>query len=169
MGKSMTNSERAVYKWLVEKYGPGVKYNYNRSPDFILPDGKMFEAKYVPSNSNVLFFTKKQWDSLADNVEIVVVDNGLELLCTVKMAELRKLRSEGKLLKCGDRKLIVRVDVGTTNLVIKCSEETAWRFRRFVTEYRFRDYEDALVTLLNIVEDNKHLLQRGRGKFVEVY
>jgi hypothetical protein len=142
MGKAMTKSERVAYEWLVKAYGPGVKYNYNKSPDFVLPDGSMFEAKYLPPRSKILFFTRKQWEELPDNVVIIVVSDKPEPLCTIPFSELKEKRRA----VCGDREVYAYVEPTQDVLRIRCSRETLVAFRRYAAE--FRDYEEALISLL---------------------
>jgi hypothetical protein len=143
MGKTMTKSERAFYEWLVKKYGSDVRYNYRESPDFVLPDGRMFEVKYLPPRAKTLYFTRKQWEELPNNVEIAVMSDDSEPLCIIPFSELKK---KGKAV-CGNKEIHVYVPLERTDVLqIRCFPETIIAFKKYAAE--FKSYEDALISLL---------------------
>jgi len=171
MGKTMTKSERMVLEWLTRRYGVAVRYRYNKSPDFILPDGTMFEAKYLAPSSNTIYFTRKQWDELHDNVNIVVVGDSPEPLCVVPFGEIKRSVLEGKPFICGGRRLVARIEQDVYVLRIKCRRETAYKLKKFMVENDFDSYDDALSFLLDLADKYKYLFpfDKLRKKAGEVY
>jgi hypothetical protein len=141
----MTMTERMAMEWLMKKYKPeDIKYNYNKSPDFELSDGRRIEVKRPTFGT--LFFPKKQWESLDDHVEVLIMEGDRpEPIAIVPFSKIKRLKLAGKPLELMGRKY--RIIVSTERkLDIRCSEETFYAFRRYAADYR--SYEEALKSLL---------------------
>jgi hypothetical protein len=144
LGKVMTSAERSVLEWLMKKYpGEEIKYNYNKSPDFVLTDGRKIEVKRPAFGT--LYFSKEQWEGLSDDTEIAVVDEKRPEPFLVKFSKIKSLHSLRKPLECNGKKYIIRV-ASRSKLIIECSEETKRTFLRYAVDYR--SHEDALRALL---------------------
>jgi len=144
LGKVMTSAVRSVLEWLMKKYpGEEIKYNYNKSPDFVLTNGRMIEVKR-PS-FGTLYFSKEQWEGLSDDTEIAVVDEKRLEPFLVKFSKVKSLFASKKPLECNGKKYIIRV-ASRSKLIIECSEETKRTFLKYAVDYR--SHEDALRALL---------------------
>jgi hypothetical protein len=143
VGKVLTDSERKALDWLTKKYGK-IMFNYNKSPDFILPDGRGIEVKRPAFNT--IYFTAKQWFELSGDTEIMLMGDGSEPIAIVPFSEVKKAYESGKQLKCGGKNYRISVPEKQSILVIRCSEETWRAFRRYAVDYE--GYEAALRSLL---------------------
>jgi len=145
LGKIMTETERSVYMWLLKKYKPDeVKYNYRGSPDFELIDGRRIEVKRIMFGT--IFFSKKQWESLDGDVEIIIMGDGSEPIAIIPFSKIKELKSNGKLLELKDKKCRIVVSAEEERLQIRCSRETYNAFRKYAADYK--NYEEALRSLL---------------------
>jgi hypothetical protein len=144
MGKVLTDSERKALDWLTKKYGGEIRFNYGKSPDFTLPDGRKIEVKRVVFNT--IYFTAKQWSELSEDTEIMLMGDGPEPIATVPFSEVKKAYESGKQLKCGGRSFILSVQEKQSTILIRCSEETLKAFKKYAVDYE--DYEAALRSLL---------------------
>lgn len=147
VGKVLTDSERKALDWLIKKYGENygkIRFNYNMSPDFILPGGRKIEVKRPAFNT--IYFTAKQWFELSGDTEIMLMEDGPEPIAVVPFSEVKKAYESGKQLKCGGKSFRISVSEKKDLIFIRCSEETWRAFRRYAVDYE--DYEAALRSLL---------------------
>jgi hypothetical protein len=140
----MTQAERMAMEWLLKKYKrEDIKYNYNKNPDFELSDGRKIEVKRPAFGT--LFFSKKQWDELDDDVEVMIIESGPEPIALVPFSRIKALKMAEKPLDCGGNKYRILVSTEKT-IIIRCTEETWRAFRRYAADYQ--SYEDALRAFL---------------------
>jgi hypothetical protein len=145
----ITLSARLVRDWLLKNGYPReeVRYNKGGNPDFILHDRKV-KAKR-PMNG-VLYFTRKQWDTLGDDVEVAVVDeDDPKNVDLVPLSKVKRAYYDSKFLQIRGKKIVVKVEPKEHSvLTIKCSPEVANALKKFMAVRGHTSYEDALADLL---------------------
>lgn len=146
----MTLTKELARKWLLKKYrSDDVIFNKRDAFDFLLADGRKLIVKRP--NNNMLFFTRKQWDHLTDDVEVVIMhEDSEEPLAVVRFADVRKAKDRG-ILHYRDKNFGVKVEENRKRvLVLRCSDDVAFAFKRYASSYASN--EAALIALLSLAK-----------------
>ncbi len=148
--KVMTKTEMLFKEWLLRNGYPeeGIRYNRKGSPDFILHDGRKVEVKRPVMG--YMYFTRKQWSSLSDDVEVAVMhEDQPEPLAIVPFRKVREAYEKGGILEHGKMRFRVVVEpADKAILMIKCTEQTRQAFRLFYVKGGYKNMEEALIDLL---------------------
>jgi len=153
MTKNLVITKMLFRNWLIKQgYKPEeIRFNRRGSPDFILADGKRFEVKRPVSG--FIYFTDKQWNSLNDDDEIVIMYENLDSpLGITKFKSVREAHSKGKSVVIGGRRYGVVVGRRKSRVTVWCSEKTKKRFESLYLKSGFSSYEGFLSFLLDCAE-----------------
>lgn len=145
MAKNMTITKKIVLEWLVrEGYRrEDIEFNRYSSPDFILPDGRRIEVKRVAGNT--IYFTRKQWENLDDDVEIALVhESSQEPIAVIPFSEVKKAVESGRRI-IGRFRVLIQPSSRRV-VCIRCDEELYKAFVKFSLDYD--SYSEALKDLM---------------------
>ncbi|MEM1868560.1 MAG: hypothetical protein QXY41_05995 [Thermoproteota archaeon] len=146
MVKNITLTKRIVIDWLVRSgyRREDIVFNRRSSPDFILPDGRKIEVKRLAGST--IYFTPKQWESLTDDVEVVVVKEDMrEPVAIVPFSMIRKVAESG-IGRIGNLNIIARRPGKTRVIHIWCDEDLYRTFMSYSANYK--DHAEALRELM---------------------
>jgi len=155
--KVMTLTERLFKEWLLKNgyTDDDIKYNHKSSPDFILSDGRRIEVKRPMRG--YIYFTRKQWLSLDDDVEIAIVHEDYpEPIAIVPFREFKEAYRTNRKIECGGKVFGITVDMNTTRIIIRCRPETKKEWEQLKAMLG-KDGEEVFLEIMHVFKQRPRL------------